>query len=254
VHQRWSWLQEEMEEKEALVSNGRTLFVGHGAAGGGLVVLAPARGEADAARTGAGAGGAARDNRKAAAARLLRLDMRPASNATVCCFEVCEPQGRPVRAGPGPRRLQARMVREHSAAEEAVVTTRRRDRGRESTPCAAENVPRCFWHTFSPFQILKHFFYMSPASLLSDEACHDVKFQTTKTGGFSATPGISMAVGVGEGMKTAAVGCGRGTRSLILTPTAAERRHHPQGLGLKLRLPHDIVGAAAKAGKGSSRA
>jgi len=36
---------------------------------------------------------------------------------------------------------------------------------------------------------------MNPASLLSDEACHNVKFQTTKIGGFSATPGISIAVG-----------------------------------------------------------
>ena len=79
----------------------------------------------DAARTGAGAGGAARDNRKAAAARLLRLEMRPASNKTACCFEVGAPQGRPLRAGPRPRRLRARMARERSAADEAMVKTRR---------------------------------------------------------------------------------------------------------------------------------
>ena len=91
-----------------------------------MEVLAPTRREADAARTGAGAEGAARDNRKAAAARLLRLDMRAVSNATACCFEVGEPQGRALRAGPKPRRLRARMARERSVAEEAMVTTRLR--------------------------------------------------------------------------------------------------------------------------------
>jgi len=55
-------------------------------------------------------------------------------------------------------------------------------------------------------------------------------------------------------MKMAAVGGGRRTPSLIPTLTAAERRHGPRGLRLARRMPHDMVGAAAKAGKGGSRA
>jgi len=95
---------------------------------------------------------------------------------------------------------------------------------------------------------------MNPASLLKGEACYDVKFQTKKSGGFSAISGISIAVGVGEGTKVAAAGGGRKTRSLIPAPTAAELRHHPRGLRLDRHLPYDIVKAATKAGKGGSRA
>jgi len=109
-------------------------------------------------------------------------------------------------------------------------------------------------HVLSVLSPAALLFDMNPASLLRREACHDVKLQTTKTGGFSATTGISIAVGVSEGMKMAAVGGGRRTPSLIPTPTAAEHRHRRQGLHLARRLPHDIVGAAANVGKGGSRA
>jgi len=55
-------------------------------------------------------------------------------------------------------------------------------------------------------------------------------------------------------MKMAAVAGGRRTLSLIPTLTAAERRHGPRGVCLARRMPQDMVAAAAKAGKGCSRA
>ena len=107
---------------------------------------------------------------------------------------------------------------------------------------------------FSSLESCSTSFDVNPASLLRGEPCPDVKFQTTKTGGSPGTPGIPIAVRVGEGMKMAAVAGGRRTLSLIPTLTAAERRHGPRGVCLARRMPQDMVAAAAKAGKGCSRA